>query len=62
MTRDMHGAGFLGRAWRSFLAVSEVAVAIRYDAPWRREGRSPLSGPRAVACPGNALLCTEQAR
>jgi hypothetical protein len=36
MTDNRNPAGLLGRTWRSFLETSEVAVAIHYDAPWRR--------------------------
>ena len=36
MTDNRNQAGLLGRTWRSFFETSEAAVAIHYDAPWRR--------------------------
>lgn len=36
MTDNRNQAGLLARTWRSFFETSEAAVAIHYDAPWRR--------------------------
>jgi hypothetical protein len=36
MTDNRDQAGLLGRTWRYFLEISEAAVAIHYDAPWRQ--------------------------
>lgn len=36
MTDQYRGSGFFRRACQRILEVSQVAVAIRYDAPWGR--------------------------
>lgn len=48
MTEQSRGSGFFSKAWQRVVEVSEVAVAIRYDAPWTRSARRAREASRTV--------------
>ena len=48
MTDQSRGSGFISRAFQRVLEVSEVFVAIRYNAPWARSTRAARKASRTV--------------
>ncbi|WP_447765673.1 hypothetical protein [Sphingopyxis panaciterrae] len=45
-----HKSNWLGRAWTAVTDASAAAVAIQYDAPWKRGAAAPRSPRDRGAC------------